>query len=133
MIIISKMLNMTSHRKTILEFINASNSHWDAEELTRALVDSGNTIGIATVYRGLAALAEAGMINCIEFGGRKRYERADKQHHDHLLCISCGEIEEFMEPEIEQLQEAAARSRSFRMTGHQLMIFGFCKHCAAAD
>lgn len=124
------MLNMTAHRRAILEFINASNSHWDAEELARALADSGNSIGIATVYRALTALAGAGMVNCIEFGGRKRYERADKQHHDHLLCTSCGTIEEFVEPEIELLQERAARSRSFRMNGHQLMIFGLCKHCS---
>jgi len=126
------MFKLTAHRKTILNFINDSNAHWDAEELARALADSGNSIGIATVYRSLSALDEAGLINRIEFGGRKRYERADKKHHDHLVCTSCGLIEEFVEPEIELLQEKASTSRSFTMTGHQLMIFGLCKQCCSA-
>jgi len=130
MIIIRNMIKLTSHRKTILEFINASNAHWDAEELARALADAGSAVGIATVYRALAALSEAGLINRIEFGGRKRYERADKRHHDHLLCTHCGSIEEFVEPQIESLQQKVASSRSFAMSGHQLMIFGRCKQCA---
>lgn len=126
------MIKLTTHRKTILDFINASNAHWDAEELARALAGAGQAIGIATVYRALSALDEAGLIERIEFGGRKRYERAGKQHHDHLLCTGCGRIEEFFEPQIELLQEKIADSRSFRMTGHQLMIFGSCKQCASA-
>jgi len=125
-----RMINLTARRKTILDFINASNNHWDAEELARALADLGNSIGIATIYRALAALDEAGLINRVEFGGRKRYERADKKHHDHLMCTECGGIEEFVEPGIEVLQEQVASSRSFLMTGHQLMIFGLCKQCA---
>lgn len=124
------MINLTTHRKTILEFINGSNVHWDAEELARALAGAGNAIGIATIYRALAALDGAGLIRSIDFGGRKRYERADKQHHDHLLCTACGSIEEFVEPEIERLQEKVAGSRSFTMTGHQLMIFGLCRQCS---
>ncbi len=128
-IIITIMLKLTAHRETILNFINASNVHWDAEELARALADSGKAIGIATIYRGLAALDEAGLISSIQFGGRKRYERADKQHHDHLLCTQCGVVEEFMQPEIEALQERVAESKRFKMTGHQLLIYGLCEGC----
>lgn len=128
-IIITTMLKLTAHRETILNFINASNVHWDAEELARALAGSGKAIGIATIYRGLAALDEAGLICSIQFGGRKRYERANKRHHDHLLCTDCGIVEEFMQPEIEALQERVAKSKKFKMTGHQLLIYGLCEEC----
>ena len=130
-IIITTMIKLTSHRETILKFINASNIHWDAEELARSLTDSGKSVGIATVYRGLAALDEAGLISSIQFGGRKRYERADKKHHDHLLCTECGVVEEFMQPEIEKLQLRVAESKRFKMTGHQLLIYGLCGECRA--
>jgi len=129
MIIITSMLKLTAHRKTILEHVNASDTHWDAEELARSLADSGKSIGIATVYRGLAALEGAGLISSIQFGGRKRYERANKQHHDHLLCTACGVVEEFMQPEIETLQAHVAASKDFQMTGHQLLIYGLCSEC----
>jgi len=130
-IIITSMLKLTAHRETILNFINASNIHWDAEELAHALAGSGKAIGIATIYRGLAALDEAGLISSIQFGGRRRYERADKQHHDHLLCTDCGAVEEFMQPKIEELQERVATSKGFKMTGHELMIYGLCRECGS--
>lgn len=132
MIIILAMLKLTSHRETILKFINASNAHWDAEELARALSDSGKTIGIATVYRGLAALDEAGLIASVQLGDRKRYECADKKHHDHLVCTECGAIEEFVQAKIEQLQEQVAKENGFEITGHQLLIFGLCRGCRNA-
>jgi len=124
------MLRLTAQRQAILDLINTSNRHWDAEELARALADNGHSIGIATVYRGLAALEGEGMIASIQLADKKRYERADKAHHDHMVCTVCGGIEEFTHPRIEQLQESMAKKKSFVMTGHQLVIFGRCARCS---
>jgi len=99
--------------------------------VARALAESGQKIGIATVYRGLAALAEQGLINVIQLGDKRRYERADKSHHDHMICSDCGAIEEFSHPTIEALQQAAAIERGFHLTGHQLVMFGTCADCSA--
>jgi len=125
-------MRLTAQRQAILDLINASNRHWDAEELARALAEKGTSVGIATVYRGLAALEEAGLVCSIQLGDRKRYERANKAHHDHLICTACGAIEEFVQPQIEQLQQHAAQEKGFTMTGHQLLVFGTCRRCKAA-
>jgi len=123
------MLRLTTQRQAILDIINTSNRHWDAEELARALADDGQSIGIATVYRGLAALESQGLIDSIQLADKKRYERADKAHHDHMVCTACGHIEEFSHQTIEQLQQSAADEKSFKLTGHQLVMFGLCHQC----
>ncbi len=123
------MLRLTQHRQSILDLINASNRHWDADEVSRALSDAGQAVGIATVYRGLAALEAAGLLDSIQLADKKRYERADKAHHDHMICTECGHIEEFIHETIEALQLSAAKERGFVLTGHQLTMFGRCKSC----
>jgi len=123
------MQRLTTQRKAILEMINGSNRHWDAEGLAYEMTKAGFSIGIATVYRGLSALDEAGLIHSIQLQNKKHYERADKQHHDHLVCTECGSIDEFSNPDIEALQEQVVSSRAFNMTGHQLIIFGVCTKC----
>jgi len=125
------MRRLTVQRQAILDLINTSNRHWDAEEISRELGDRGESVGIATVYRGLAALEDAGLIASIQLADKKHYERADKSHHDHMVCIECGAIEEFTQNRIEALQEAAAREKDFAVTGHQLVIFGRCAHCTS--
>ncbi len=132
MVIVCDMKRLTARRQAILDLINASNRHWDAEEIARELARRGENIGIATVYRGLAALEQAGLIASIQLADRKRYERADKSHHDHMVCTICGAIEEFCHPRIESLQEEVARQRGFVISGHQLMLFGQCADCAKA-
>lgn len=124
------MLKMTAQRQAILDLINHSNRHWDAEAVARALGEQGTSVGIATVYRGLAALEAEGMVASVQLTDRKRYERADKAHHDHMVCTSCGHIQEFIKPSIEKMQEAAAAEEGFHITGHQLVIFGRCAKCA---
>ncbi len=124
------MQRLTAQRQAILDLINASNRHWDADEVVRALADAGASIGIATVYRGLAALDAQGLIDSIQLADKKRYERADKAHHDHMICTGCGRIEEFSHETIEALQQAAAAKKGFKLTGHQLVMFGFCSKCA---
>jgi len=123
------MQRLTTQRQAILDIINASNRHWDADELARALSDEGNPIGMATVYRGLAALETQGLIDSIQLADKKRYERADKAHHDHMVCTACGHIEEFSHQTIEQLQQAADDEKGFKLTGHQLIMFGLCQQC----
>jgi len=123
------MIKLTAQRQAILDTINQSNQHWDAEVLARALSDAGHSIGIATIYRGLTALEDAGLIEAIHLGDKKRYERSDKSHHDHLVCRVCGAIEEFFYAHIEQRQHDVAKQYEFQMDGHQLLIFGTCKQC----
>ncbi len=130
MIIVRRMLKLTAQRQAILDVINQSDKHWDADEIAQALKDQGIRIGIATVYRGLAALVENKMVDSIQLADKKRYERADKSHHDHLLCTACGGIEEFCKPEIEHLQDLVAQEHDFKILGHQLLIFGLCKPCS---
>lgn len=129
MVIITPMQRLTTQRQAILDLINTSNRHWDAEEVNRELSDRGQSIGIATIYRGLTALEEAGLIDSVQLADRKRYERADKSHHDHMVCTECGSIEEFSHQKIEALQEAAALEKGFELTGHQLVLFGRCANC----
>jgi len=129
MVIIRSMKRLTAQRQAILDVINHSNSHWDADALVRVLTENGQQIGIATIYRGLAALESAGLIRSIQLADKKRYERADKDHHDHLICNICGAIEEFCDSKIERRQHQVAQDRSFQMTGHQLLIFGVCRDC----
>jgi Fur family ferric uptake transcriptional regulator len=123
------MTKLTAQRQAILDTINQSNQHWDAEVLARALSDAGHSIGIATIYRGLTALEDAGLIEAIHLGDKKRYERSDKSHHDHLVCRICGSIEEFFDAQIEQRQHHVSKQYEFDMDGHQLLIFGTCKAC----
>ena len=127
------MQKLTAQRQAILDMINRSDKHWDADEVAYKLKEQGISIGIATVYRGLAALAEQGLIESIQLADKKRYERADKAHHDHLVCTSCGSIEEFCKPEIEALQDQVAEERDFHIQGHQLLLFGLCKACKAGE
>lgn len=112
-----------------MEVINRSDKHWDADEVAFALKEKGIPVGIATVYRGLAALADKGLIQSVQLADKKRYERANKAHHDHLVCTECGEIEEFCKPEIEKLQNLVATEHQFDIQGHQLLIFGVCLLC----
>lgn len=124
------MVKLTAQRQTILDLINSSNNHWDADEVARALSDAGHSIGIATIYRGLAALESQGLIESIQLADKKRFERADKAHHDHMICTRCGAIKEFLHQTIESLQQAEAEKNGFKVTGHQLLMFGYCSACA---
>lgn len=124
---------MTDKRQAILDLINASNRHWDAEELSRKLSDRGQGMGIATIYRGLAALESEGLIESVQLADRKRYERASKAHHDHMVCTGCGAIKEFSNAKIEALQELVANEQAFAISGHQLVLFGLCGRCTSGS
>jgi len=118
-------LRLTGQRRIIAQVLEDSDDHPDVEELySRATaIDSG--ISIATVYRTVKLFEEAGIIERLEFGdGRARYEDAERDHHDHLIDINSGEVIEFVDPEIEELQERIAAKLGYELRGHRLELFG---------
>ncbi|MEM1005583.1 MAG: Fur family transcriptional regulator [Pseudomonadota bacterium] len=121
----AKGLRMTGQRRIIAQVLEHSADHPDVEELyTRAsAVDSG--ISIATVYRTVKLFEEAGILERLEFGdGRARYEDAERDHHDHLIDMQSGEVIEFVDPEIEVLQEKIAKKLGYQLKGHRLELYG---------
>ncbi|MFC4668397.1 Fur family transcriptional regulator [Seohaeicola nanhaiensis] len=121
----AKGLRMTGQRRIIAQVLEDSSDHPDVEELySRAsALDSG--ISLATVYRTVKLFEEAGILDRLEFGdGRARYEDAERDHHDHLIDIHSGEVIEFVDPEIEALQEKIAAKLGYDLRGHRLELYG---------
>jgi len=121
----AKGLRMTGQRRVIAQVLEDSEDHPDVEELySRAVaVDSG--ISIATVYRTVKLFEEAGILDKLEFGGgRARYEDAERDHHDHLIDMHSGEVIEFVDPDIEALQERIAAKLGYELRGHRLELYG---------
>ena len=121
-------LRMTHPRRVIARVLEASKDHPDVEELyNRAnAVDAG--ISIATVYRTVKLFEEAGILDKLEFGdGRARYEDAEREHHDHLIDMNSGEVIEFVDAEIEVLQERIADKLGYELRGHRLELYGVPK------
>lgn len=121
----AKGLRMTGQRRTIAQVLQSSDDHPDVEELySRAsAIDAG--ISIATVYRTVKLFEEAGILERLEFGdGRARYEDAERDHHDHLIDLNSGEVIEFVDPDIEALQEKIAAKLGYELRGHKLELYG---------
>ncbi|MEL6807334.1 MAG: Fur family transcriptional regulator [Pseudomonadota bacterium] len=121
-------LRMTHPRRVIAEVLESSDDHPDVEELYNraSAVDSG--ISIATVYRTVKLFEEAGILDKLEFGdGRARYEDAEREHHDHLIDMNSGEVIEFVDAEIEALQEKIAKKLGYELRGHRLELYGVPK------
>ncbi|MEP3346421.1 MAG: Fur family transcriptional regulator [Litoreibacter sp.] len=118
-------LRMTGQRRVIAKVLEEAEDHPDVEELhaRASALDSG--ISIATVYRTVKLFEEAGLLERLEFGdGRARYEDAERDHHDHLIDMQTGEIIEFVDPEIEALQEKIAKRLGYTLKGHRLELYG---------
>lgn len=121
----SKGLRMTEQRRTIATVLQESSDHPDVEELYARASARDAGISLATVYRTVKLFEEAGILDKLEFGdGRARYEDAEREHHDHLIDISSGEVIEFVDPEIEALQEKIAEKLGFQLKGHRLELYG---------
>ncbi len=121
----AKGLRMTGQRRIIAQVLEDSSDHPDVEELYNraSAIDSG--ISIATVYRTVKLFEEAGILDKLEFGdGRARYEDAEREHHDHLIDMNSGEVIEFVDSEIEALQEKIARKLGYELRGHRLELYG---------
>ncbi|WP_299692587.1 Fur family transcriptional regulator [uncultured Tateyamaria sp.] len=124
----AKGLRMTHPRRVIARVLEASDDHPDVEELYNraSAVDAG--ISIATVYRTVKLFEEAGILDKLEFGdGRARYEDAEREHHDHLIDLNSGEVIEFVDAEIEALQEKIADKLGYELRGHRLELYGVPK------
>ena len=121
----AKGLRMTDQRRTIAAVLQESEDHPDVEELYARASARDPNISIATVYRTVKLFEEAGILDKLEFGdGRARYEDAERDHHDHLIDINSGEVIEFVDPEIEKLQEKIANKLGYKLKGHKLELYG---------
>lgn len=118
-------LKVTLPRLKILEILAASHDrHLSAEEIYRALSDSGEEIGLATVYRVLTQFERAGLVSRNNFeSGTAIFELADTAHHDHMVCVETGDVVEFCDERIEQLQEEIAAKHGYEIEDHSLVLY----------
>jgi Fur family transcriptional regulator, ferric uptake regulator len=124
-------LKVTLPRMKVLELLESSpQRHMSAEDLYKALLDQGEEIGIATVYRVLTQFEAAGLVNRLNFeGGHSVFELNEGEHHDHMVCAKCGKVTEFVDEVIETQQEKIAAKAGWEMTDHSLYIYGVCPQC----
>jgi Fur family ferric uptake transcriptional regulator len=121
----AKGLRMTGQRRIIAQVLETSGDHPDVEELHARATAIDPRISIATVYRTVKLFDEAGILDKIDFGdGRARYEDAEREHHDHLIDMTTGQVIEFLDPEIESLQEKIARRLGYELKDHKLELYG---------
>jgi Fur family transcriptional regulator, ferric uptake regulator len=118
-------LRMTDQRRVVARVIGDAEDHPDVEELYARAARVDPKISLATVYRTVKLFEEAGILEKHEFGdGRARYEDAERDHHDHLIDVNTGQVIEFVDPEIEALQERIASRLGYRLIGHRLELLG---------
>jgi len=130
---LKKGLRSTDQRRLIVETFFRAENPASIEELLAQVRAADPRVGYATVYRTLKLLTECGVANERRFGdGLTRYELADEAaHHDHLICLDCGDIVEFEEPRIEELQDKVARKYGFELRSHKHELYGVCPGCVA--
>ena len=118
----------TLPRLKVLEvFQQADVRHLAAEDIYKILLAEGADIGLATIYRVLLQFTEAGLLNRLHFeGGRSMFELNEGQHHDHMVCLRCGKVEEFFDDALEQRQREIAKERGFELQEHSLSMYGYC-------
>ncbi len=122
---VAKGLRMTDQRRVVAQVLGAADDHPDVEELYARAAAVDPKISLATVYRTVKLFEEAGLLEKHEFGdGRARYEDAERDHHDHLIDVNTGQVIEFVDPEIEELQERIAARLGYRLIGHRLELLG---------
>ena len=124
-------LKSTLPRRKILEVMESRGErHMSAEDIYRSLLESDEDVGLATVYRVLTQFEAAGLVAKHHFeGDHSVYELNQGEHHDHILCVKCGKVEEFVDDVIEQRQHDIAEKKGFAMTDHCLYIYGICADC----
>lgn len=128
-------LKATGPRLKILEMFqkktsNGTDRHMSAEEVYKELVDAGEDVGLATVYRVLAQFASAGILIRRNFEhGTALFELDDGHHHDHLICVMCGKVVEFIDEEVEKRQFEIAQKHSYSLVDHSMALYGVCPAC----
>lgn len=127
-------LKATLPRLKILKFLEASHQrHMSAEEVYKSLLDSGEDVGLATIYRVLTQFESAGLVTRHHFeGGHSVFELDEGGHHDHIVCVKCGKIDEFVDEIIEQRQHNIAEQKGYTITDHTLYIYGVCDACSGS-
>jgi Fur family transcriptional regulator, ferric uptake regulator len=128
----SNKLRVTQERFILFEEIMKGSGHFDADELFTQIRSKGLKTSRATVYNTLDILVECGLISKYRFGdNHSRYEKAfGRPRHDHLICLRCGEIIEFVNPRLDQMQEDICKSNNFTLQSSTLQIFGHCASCS---
>lgn len=122
---VSKGMRMTEQRRVIARVMSLASDHPDVEEIHRRATEIDANISIATVYRTMRLFEEAGVVERHEFqDGRARYEEATDDHHDHLIDLRSGEVIEFVDEEIERLQEKIAEKLGYKLVDHRLELYG---------
>ncbi|HSX71732.1 MULTISPECIES: ferric iron uptake transcriptional regulator [Pseudomonas] len=120
-------LKVTLPRVKILQMLDSATSgqrHMSAEDVYKALMEAGEDVGLATVYRVLTQFEAAGLVERHNFdGGHAVFELADSGHHDHMVCVDSGEVIEFFDPEIEKLQKEIVKQHGFELVDHNLVLY----------
>ena len=127
-------LKVTHPRMRILELLEEKQPqhHLTAEDIYRRLLEHGDEIGLATVYRVLTQFEQAGLLMRSNFeSGKAVYELDQGSHHDHFVCTSCGKVEEFYDAEIEKRQQLVAKNKGWVVHDHAMALYGQCATCAA--
>ena len=123
-----KSVRLTDQRRVIAKVMSSSNDHPDVDELHKRVNKVDKKISIATVYRTVKLFEESGIVEKHDFkGGKARYEELNEGHHDHLIDVKSGEIIEFVDEEIEKLQEKIADKHGYRLIDHKLELYGVKK------
>ena len=124
-------LKITLPRVKILQILESSEVHHvSAEDVYKLLLQNGEEVGLATVYRVLTQFEQAGLVVRHNFeGGHSVFELSSDKHHDHIVCVRCGRVEEFTDDEIEQRQKEVASKLGFELTDHNLNMYGLCPEC----
>ena len=124
-------LKVTTPRVKILEILEKSSQrHLSAEDVYRLLLESNDDIGLATVYRVLTQFEQAGLVTRHNFeSGHAVFELDSGDHHDHIICVDCGQVVEFFDEIIEKQQLEIARLRGFKLSDHSLTLYGVCQPC----
>lgn len=128
-------LKITLPRVKVLHILEKSEvRHLSAEDIYRALVDMGEEVSLATVYRVLTQFEAAGLVYRHNFeGGHSVFELSEGEHHDHLICVKCRKVSEFTDDIIEERQAMIAKREQFKMTSHALTIYGWCHTCQEVE
>ena len=121
-------LKATLHRLKVLNiFENSKDKHLYAEDIYKVMLSSGEDVGLATIYRVLTQFEQAGLLVRHHFeSGKAVYELNEQSHHDHIVCLQCGHVEEFFDSEIENRQTIVAKEKGFQIIEHSLYIYADC-------
>jgi Fur family ferric uptake transcriptional regulator len=123
-------LKSTLPRIKILKLLETTRDrHLSAEDVYKTMLDNNESIGLATIYRVLTQFEASGLVLRHHFAERSVFELADSDHHDHMVCVECGEIIEFHNDTIEQQQLSVAKQYNFQIQDHSLCLYGKCENC----